>query len=198
MQQYWESIQTGDLATLSSLLRVEPSLLDARNLQGAHGIQVATYFHQLGARQVLADRSKSVDLPCACCLGNTARIKRLLRDGIDPNQLSPDGFRPLGLAAAFGGVGAAIALLDAGADIEGVSVALPVRPIHAAVFGRNHDVVELLLSRGADPNAAQDGGFTALHAATQSKMAATVSLLLAHGANPDAQTSEGKTARDFE
>jgi len=57
--------------------------------------------------------------------------------------------------------------------------------------------VRLLLEHGADPNAAQDGGFTPLHSAAQNDDRASVEALLAAGADPSLVSDDGKRPADL-
>ena len=51
-----------------------------------------------------------------------------------------------------------------------------------------------LLARGADVDAADDNGWTALHIACHQKFAATVAVLVAAGANVNLKNSAGDAA----
>ena len=62
--------------------------------------------------------------------------------------------------------------------------------IHAAVSGGNPELVELLISKGADVNAKGQYDRVALHYANKKGMA---KILLAHGATVDAPTNFGET-----
>lgn len=59
---------------------------------------------------------------------------------------------------------------------------LEVTPLHSAAAARQTETARLLLERGADPNARQRGGFTAMDAARQNGDEELRAVLLAHGA----------------
>jgi ankyrin repeat protein len=58
-------------------------------------------------------------------------------------------------------------------------------------------VARLLLARGANVNATQAEGFTALHEAAFAGDAALAKILLDAGANKSQKTPEGETAEDI-
>ena len=75
------------------------------------------------------------------------------------------GFTALIHAAREGHVESAMALLDAGADIDEVSDGDRSSPLLIATINGHFDLAMLLLERGADPNLASDAGAAPLFAA---------------------------------
>src|SRR5690606_26809364 len=59
----------------------------------------------------------------------------------------------------------ALALLEAGADVNQVSAGDHTSPLLMAVINGHFDLARTLLERGADPNLASDAGTTPLFAA---------------------------------
>ena len=53
----------------------------------------------------------------------------------------------------------------------------------------------MLLERGADADAAQGGGATALHSAAMARNEALARLLVEHGADPERPMDDGRTPR---
>jgi ankyrin repeat protein len=75
--------------------------------------------------------------------------------------------------------------------------ALKVQALHAAVAGRNLEIIKAVLEAGADPNAQQQAGFRPMHEAGTNANRALAELLLSHGADPSLPNDEGKSAIDF-
>ena len=128
----------------------------------------------------------------AAVTGRLGRLAALL--AADPElagAVAPDGFTVLHLPCFFGPPDSVALLLRAGAPVDAVAAnPMQVRPLHSAVAGRQTEAVRCLLACGADPDARQQGGWTALHAAAQHGDQAVADLLLACGADP-ASTNDG-------
>jgi ankyrin repeat protein len=143
------------------------------------------------ARELAAARS-DLDVFEAAAVGNLERLRALLDD--DPSLASAwssDGFTPLHFAAFFGHPAAARLLAQRGADLEARSTneqfALDARPLHSAAAAGQREVCEVLLDAGADVNAVQHGGYTALLEARQNGNEELARLLLERGADPTAR-----------
>lgn len=65
--------------------------------------------------------------------------------------------------------------------------------LHYAVWHNQRDVVEYLLSRGADVNARDDNAATPLHVAAWKGHAEVAEMLLAKGADVNSKESDGAT-----
>jgi len=87
-------------------------------------------------------------------------------------------------AARVGDLESARLLVAAGANVNDAD-AWGVSAVTLAEHSGFGDVVEFLLGKGADPNAAP-AGFTALHEAIMRRDEKSVAALLAHGADPNA------------
>src|SRR5688572_29762499 len=137
-QALFEAIKAGKGDEVTRLIRANPTLLKARDANGASPLLIAIYHQKHDIAKTLAEASGSIDMFEAAALGRVERVKQLLRE--DPSLASafaPDGFPAVGLAAFFGHLDAVKALIAAGADIHAAAKnGLKVQAIHAAVASK--------------------------------------------------------------
>ena len=199
VRAFQESVKKGDLAAIRASLAQDPSLLDATNEAGQSAFLLAMYYRQRETADYLLSLGPNLDVFNACVAGQTARVLDEIR--ANPKLLeahSSDGWTPLHLAAFFGHGELATALLDHGAGVDTRSSnGMKNTPLHAAAAGGHVDVVELLLKGGANPNATQEGGWTALHAAAQAGNRAMIEVLLANGAHVNARAGNSQSPLDL-
>lgn len=177
------------------LVRAAPELLEARSPSGLSPVMFAAYYHRPYVLDVLLAAGPPLDVFEAAATGQTERLTEQLGEG---EVFSPDGFTPLHLAAMFGHLETVRALLGGGADPCAVSRnAQAAQPLHSALGGRHWAAAQELLSRGADVNAAQLGGWTPLLLAVREGAEEVVAELLSRGASPQARTDEGESAADL-
>jgi ankyrin repeat protein len=92
-------------------------------------------------------------------------IPGVMRPPSDVDQIGRQGgFTALHYAARDGYAGAALALLDAGLDVNVPTAGDGSTPITVALINGHYDLALTLLERGADPNLANDDGVTPLFA----------------------------------
>ena len=192
-----DAIRNGNAEAVRALLAADPSLAATRTPEGASAVLWAVYTRHPDLVPLLLG-SREPDFFEACALGRAARAADLL--AADPalaNLAAPDGFTGLGLACFFRHPEVARILLDRGADPSLASTnALHLSPLHSAVASDSFELVDLLLERGADPNAREASGSTPLHSAAGHGNRAVIERLLAAGADKDARTNDGKTPAD--
>ena len=195
-QALFEAIRAGDAAGVARIAGENPSLLNARDANGASPLLIAIYHQKHDIAKMLAEAKGEIDIFEASALGRVDRIKQLLRDDRAlASAYSPDGFPVVGLAAFFGHLDAVRTLIAAGANIHAAATnAFKVQAIHAAVASRNLDIVQAVLEAGADPNAAQQQGFRPIHEAGSNGNRDLAELLMRHGADPSLKNDAGKTA----
>jgi ankyrin repeat protein len=192
------AIRADDEAALTRLLDADPGLAGGRDAAGLSPVSLAAYMGRERMVETLRARRGTPDFFEACILGDGGAVRDALVAGQDVDAFAPDGFTALGLAVFFRHPGLAAALIEAGADVNlQARNAQGVGPIHAATARADIATLELLLAKGADPNAPQQQGVTPVHGAASVGSAAAVGLLLLYGADPAARTADGKIAAEI-
>jgi ankyrin repeat protein len=197
-------IQTGATAEVADAVQADPALAGWRDPQGVSALLWAVYCGQALVLNFLLARLAAdeiaLDIFEAAATGDDARLTVLLEsESALAESYSGDGWTPLHLAAGFGTPAAVSVLLRSGGRVDAVSRnPQQNQPLHAALaLGKNPETVRLLLTHGAQANAAQAGGFTPIFSAAIANRRDLAEMLLAHGADPRARSDQDKTAADF-
>ncbi len=116
-------------------------------------------------------------------------IRRLIKDGADPNAKNDHGDTALMLAALYGHTNTVKLLIKKGAKVNAKN-----NDGDTALMAGMHDryIVNLLIKKGAKVNAKNNGGHTALMAGMHNRY--IVNLLIEKGAKVNAKNNDGKTA----
>ena len=195
----FDAIKDGDLAAVTALLDGNAELANAVNEQGTAAHTFAIYNRKTDIAELLEARGARIDIFAAAMAGRLKEVCEML----DGNKalvklMSHDGWTPLHLAAFFGHPEIAAALLASGASVtERSQNAMSNMPLHAAVAGRNFQVVQMLVECGAPVNAKQHGGWTPLHAAAQNGDAAMTELFVQNGADINARADNQQLPIDL-
>jgi len=196
----FELIDAGDKDALCEELGLDPELAGKRNADGLSPVLYALYNGKSDLVEALLDANPPLDVFDSAAVGRTRGLEELLEgEPALATAWSADGFTALHLAAFFGEEDAAKILIGRGGEVNLVArnASIHVTPLHSAAAGGHAGIVKLLLEHGADPNAAQDGGFTPLHSAAQNDDRDSVEALLEAGADPSRANDEGKTPADL-
>lgn len=196
-EELFREVGLGHLEAVAEILRWAPQLSRARDASSLSILQFARYMNHDAILETLIEAGPPLDIFEAATIDRPATVRDLLsHDPALAAAYSTDGFTALHFAAHFGSTDAMTALLEGGANIEAVTRNfLTNMPLHAAAGGRI-EAARLLLQAGADPNARQHGGFTALMAASFANNRELAELLLAYNANFGVRNDEGKTAAE--
>jgi len=202
-QEFLETVKKAPADEIRAILAQQPELADAEDAQGISAVLWAAYFGRSEIAELLADSGAKLNFFEAAALGKKAQVESALAQNPKwATEVSPDGFTALGLAAFFARVDIVNTLLEAGADPSAASRnRMKVTPLHSAVANRDMqkatEMTTLLVSKGADVNVVQEGGWTPLQQAAAHGYTQLVAYLLDHGADIQAKATDGRTALDL-
>lgn len=146
--------------------------------------------------RICVREKESTALHLAADEGNIECVRLLLSKGADAKVKNHRGFTPLHLAARTSSIECVELLLrDGNADPNSEDFDHRT-PLHAAIGKADtaFDIIELLISWGANVNSKDVYGFTALHLAALDGLAHCVELLIYHGADVTTKSRKGTTA----
>ncbi|MFN2519821.1 MAG: ankyrin repeat domain-containing protein [Candidatus Limnocylindria bacterium] len=200
MTDIFAAVKEGDRDEVARILARDSAAAGARDPDGVSVLLTAVYHGKDDIADLLLAQGRELDVFEASAVGDTARVRELV--DADPSlasAYSPDGFFPLGLAAFFKHPNAIRELIAAGADVRAVARnPMQVTALHSAVAnGGDRESALALIAAGADVNAQQRHGWTALHGAAEMGDREVVEALLAAGADASVPTRDGKTAAEL-
>ena len=196
--------------------REDPNKRDA---DGTTALQWAVYkgdvaevkrLLRLGANPKLANNYGASPMSLAAEVANTEILKVLIEAGIDPDSANPEGMTALHAVSRTGNVEAAQVLLKAGAKVDAKEKWGGQTALMWASARRHPEMMELLISKGADinaksidrnyqrhiqaegrPKSLDSGGLTPLLYAVRENCMACVDVRLKHKADIDLPDPDG-------
>ena len=165
-----DAVAAQDAGAVEALL-AEGADVNARRPDGATALMWAAHWDDLalgarlletGADPNAADDHGVTPLERAAENASLAMVELLLDGGADAGVSRTSGLTPLMTAARTGDAAIVGALLDHGADVNAVTAETRSTALMWGLAAPHHDVVRLLLARGADPTLETSTGFTPL------------------------------------
>jgi hypothetical protein len=184
---------------------ISPLLIKAVGASGAVPEMAALMSAREKSKASWVDVKSADALHClyaAVTGGDEASVKKLIQRGVSVNLVVPgEGHTALHQAVATKNLAMTRLLLDGKARTDvagryGVPRAIREFPLHRAVTAGSPQLVKLLLDKGANPNAVDDGGLTALHRAAGAGDVAVAQVLLQQKAQPNRLDKGGRTPID--
>ncbi len=197
-EKIFAAVEAGDREEFQSLVANDPSIVQARNEQSLSLLMWILYHRKNDWLDEIRPLLGELDFFEAVAVGDIARVNSLLVEQPEHvDMIAPDGFQALGLASFFGQAEVVSALIEAGANVNYQAPETQLAALHGAVAGKCVTSARHLLAAGANIDAQQHGGYTALMAAAGNGLIEMLIMLLEHSADTALTDDEGNTARDL-
>jgi ankyrin repeat protein len=184
-----------------------PALQTALHVLATYGaLDAVQWLLERGADVEARDAGGNSPLHLAAAYCSLPVVELLLAAGADVNVQNASGATPLHFAAPNGNYAVVATLIESGGDVESRDEHGNTPLIDAAFVSQHaaphfasgdqttqHAVIELLLQHGADVNAVNRDGDSALFGAVHSEYDAVVKLLLVHGADARVRNNQQET-----
>lgn len=178
------------------MLGSNPALSNSTSKTGESAVLLAVYYGREDVAEELISKGAEMDIFAASALGKVERVRELLEMQPDlVNANTSYAGTPLANAAYFGQLEVAKLLIGRGTEVNPLTRnQFGNTALHAAIAGRNRDLVEFLLAKGADVRARDSWGSTPLSVAAHEGMKEIAELLIAQGSDVnDRRSKDGKT-----
>ena len=191
----------GHLDTMAKVVR-HGADVNARNSRGYTALHHAAFANKPEAISSLADAGADVGavdaagwspLHDAASEGASDAVAALLRRGANGNLLDNEGRSALHLAAQYGHTEATELLLTAGTDVTLRFGKSENTPLDSAVVEGHLSVMRAIIRRGADVNAVDSVGRTALYRAAFFNQVEAIDALVNAGASMSQADEHGRT-----
>jgi ankyrin repeat protein len=127
-----------------------------------------------------------------------AAVRKLIAQGVNVNELEPNGDAPLIMAAYQGHTEITRLLLEAGADVGALDPGMKATALHAAAYAGRTEAAKLLVQHGIDiDKQGPYNGYTALHDAIWQNNIDVAKVLIDAGASLHLKANNGQTPLDF-
>ncbi|MCL4264463.1 MAG: ankyrin repeat domain-containing protein [Anaerolineae bacterium] len=189
------AVKSSDLPTVQNILQQAPRLVNALDQSRLSLVLTAVYHNQPAIARALGDAGAELSIFSAAATGSLEKVQAHVAewDGW-LQEFNTDGYTALQLACFFGHEATALWLIEQNADVNAIARNhMKITPVHAAAANGNLTVLRALLTKAADVNAQQQGGFTALHEAARTNNVALAQLCLEFGADFHVTTDDGQT-----
>ena len=196
-EKIFAAVAADDRDGFKALIANDPTLAQARNEKGLSLLMWMLYQQKSDWVDEIKPMLGELDFFEAAAIGDVVRIKSLVGDRPELiDTVAPDGFQALGLASFFGRPDAVAVLIAMGAEVDYQAPGSLLAALHGAVAGKCVASARHLLADGANIDAKQHGGYTALMAAAANGLIEMLTLLLEHDADPAITDDQGNTAGD--